>query len=264
MSPNPFSEKYSKLSNVELLEILHSPSDYQLSAVEAAKDELNNRNLTLEQTATAQTQLEKKLKLIPVYKKYINFITSPAKMLIVSLIGTIFPSKKHVETPEYIIKIICIVLGGLFLYDIIKDWNLFILELSDLPMIYLWKDTLGYLIPIIILPVSLILFWKKKRMGWIFLSLYITYNLFTILYTFLYDKLREREFRNYTLKWLFPSMPVGVFIWGLLLYGCTIFVICKPFFLKIYSVDNTTTALTIIAAIVITTMQWWHLILSYI
>jgi hypothetical protein len=43
---NQYTELYKPLSNSDLLKIINNPNDYQLSAIEAAKSELADRQLT--------------------------------------------------------------------------------------------------------------------------------------------------------------------------------------------------------------------------
>ena len=61
MSLNPFSERYKKLNNSDLLDIISNPKDYQDLALEAAKLEFENRQLTDEQKEVAKSELFLKL-----------------------------------------------------------------------------------------------------------------------------------------------------------------------------------------------------------
>jgi hypothetical protein len=54
MNANDFSERYKGLGNADLLDILESANDYQPSAVEAARLELDSRQLSAEQLMKAK------------------------------------------------------------------------------------------------------------------------------------------------------------------------------------------------------------------
>ena len=62
---NNFSEYYKTISNAELLSILDKPAGYQDVALEAAKKELLNRKLSVEEIKEArQVQFEKQIQKI--------------------------------------------------------------------------------------------------------------------------------------------------------------------------------------------------------
>lgn len=63
MRSDNFSEYYKTITNSELLDILEHPENYQLAAIEAAKKEFENRQLSEEEIEKAkQLLLEKNCK----------------------------------------------------------------------------------------------------------------------------------------------------------------------------------------------------------
>jgi hypothetical protein len=54
---NSFTEYYKTITNLELLEILENPDDYQPSAIEAAKNEISSRQLSDTEISEAKESL---------------------------------------------------------------------------------------------------------------------------------------------------------------------------------------------------------------
>lgn len=66
---NPFSELYKNYTSAELLEIVQLPSNYQPTAVEAAREILQSRNISEQDTIIAEKRIEETKAELPYLQK---------------------------------------------------------------------------------------------------------------------------------------------------------------------------------------------------
>ena len=109
---NEFTDYYKTISNAELLNILENPGDYQDSAIEAAKKELSDRQLSKMQEANEAVNHEK----IKADKKKENVKAFEGKVKSSgdALFDTLNPIQAGAPSTEKSIRLIVIVFGGLF------------------------------------------------------------------------------------------------------------------------------------------------------
>ena len=172
---NEFIERYKTLSNSDLLRVIENQSDYQTKAVEAAKIEIQQRNLSDQEVDEAKSTLEtdrqerkkQKEKRAVIEQKVINLGTS--------LFDIFNPIQKSTPTAEKLIRLITIVFG---LIAVIKWYDVF-----GLIKIMLTDNSAGwdlsilvYLFPVIFLSIATILFGSRKKMGWVLMAIYLTYS----------------------------------------------------------------------------------------
>jgi len=162
-----FSERYKKLPNSELLDILNKSADYQSMAVEAAKLELNNRKLTNDELIEAEEELIDKQKI------RLNKIDKIAY----KIVDTLNPIQKGSYSPEKIIRLISILLAGISTVSIYEELS----TLKYLPTDHLERWDLIFIENIshlLILPIIIFMFWKRKKFGWILVSLFFIFSAF--------------------------------------------------------------------------------------
>lgn len=78
---------------------------------------------------------------------------------------------------------ICIVLSFIFIYEVINEFLLIksmLLSISDCDIICKL-----YLTPLLLTPIAIILFWRRKKIGWILICFLISFTAFTILLSFI-------------------------------------------------------------------------------
>src|SRR5688572_19076447 len=131
VTSNNFNEYYKKISDSALLSILDNPEEYQPVALEAAKKEFANRQLTdLEiQEArhpllTKQAQKEKEI-------ERIKAVETKIKNVGYAFFDTINPIQSEIPATEKTIRLIVIVFGGLFLYQLINDFRTHVAYVKD-------------------------------------------------------------------------------------------------------------------------------------
>src|SRR6478672_736347 len=118
--PNNFSEYYKTISDTELLNILDNSNDYQPSAVEAAKQEFANRQLTESEIQQARQPLIAKREQKDKEREKVKAVETKIKTAGQTFIDTINPIQSGIPSTEKIIRFIVIVFGGMLLYQFIK------------------------------------------------------------------------------------------------------------------------------------------------
>lgn len=168
---NPFAEKYKTFSNFKLIEILENQTDYQPEAVEAAKHEIERRNLSDEEILKIKSELIK-IKQCETQQDFGKKLTTIVNKLI-SLLHIL--QQKSVSRPEHLIKRIVIVL---FIVTVSK-WYLAIMPMMPIRE---WDDSIIILFfPNIFLSLSVFLLWLKKQIGWILMTIYLNCSIISSL-----------------------------------------------------------------------------------
>src|SRR5690606_2657235 len=111
----------------------------------------------------------------------------------------------------------------------ISDWDLSMIE---------------YFFPIIILPIAVILYWKRNKIGWILLSIFLTYSAFNAVVLF-FMNLGRQPSGIPALENIFPTVSSGVYIMILLFYGGFLFLNCKERVRSVLKISKQTMLATI-------------------
>ncbi len=222
---NNFSEYYKTISDTELLNILDNPANYQPLAVEAAKEEFANRQLSDTETQEARQPLVAKQAQKEKDREKVKAVETKIKAAGHTFIDTINPIQSGIPSTEKTIRLIVIIFGGLFLYQIISDLKMLTLMLKDITRFD--TSSFFYFLPIVIIPTATILFWRQKTLGWILLVFFLTYSAVGILWMFIKSLSRNSSgltaFDN-----LFPTPSLIAYIIQLLFFGSILYVLCKP------------------------------------
>lgn len=155
---NQFSERMSTLSNEDLLKILDQRMDYQPEAIQAAENELQNRNLTDAETKAIN---DKKKSTRKINKK--AFITEKEKTENIKNTPSEIPDAYDPLSKESFRKNIIAVSIFIIIYIV------FILNTIR----YI---SVGPLVILTLLLVSGMQLWRKKKSGWIILAGILTCN----------------------------------------------------------------------------------------
>lgn len=92
-----------------------------------------------------------------------------------------------------------------------------------------------YILPLIILPTATILFFKRKKIGWTLLSIFLTYSAVGPVVLFLMTFNRQSS----GITVLDDMLPeTSAYLITLLFYGSCLWTICKEDIRDIYSVDK--------------------------
>jgi len=238
-----FTELYKKLSNSALLRIIAESDKYNPTAVETAKTEIESRQLSVQELNQAKykiTEQEEKKKL-EIEKR--NQRDEKIKNHASTLFDTINPIQNGIQTPEKIIRLTALIFGGLAIYRLYQQFGMLRFMFTDSGAE--WDlSMVEYFFPIIILPIAIILFWKRTKIGWILLSIFLTYSAITALGVFLMNLGRQPSGIP-ALESIFPTVSPIVYIFSLLFFGGFLFLICQIGVRNIYKITKQTMLSTI-------------------
>ena len=239
---NDFIEYYKAISDTELLNILDNPQDYQALAVEAAKKEFVNRQLTDTEIQEARQPLLAKQIQKEKEREKVKEVENKIKSAGDTFIDTINPIQSGIPSTEKTIRLIVIIFGGLFLYSFIKDFRThlaYVKDISSFPF-----ESIIYLLPLILLPVATIAFWKRKSFGWTLLTIFLTFSAVGAMWL-LFQSFSWKPSGLAGLDNLFPRPSPTTYIIQLLFLIGTMYVLCKTSIREVFSIDKQKMAATI-------------------
>lgn len=245
---NKFSEQYKTFSNSDLFRVIEKQSDYQEEAVEAAKIEINHRNLSEQEKTEANSELEAERQERQKHNEKRAEVEQKVKTLGISIFETINPVQKTIPTAERLIRLITLFFGLIAIFKWYNQFGLIIFMLADnsegwdLSMV-------EFFLPLILLPVTIILFWLRKRSGWILMASYVTYSAISaiglIIMTWNMDPIGVPALES-----LFPQTSLITQIFTLLFFSGTLWVLTK----KEIKIHFNINRLIVIATIAIVTV----------
>jgi len=214
-----FTERFKTYTNTELLRVIDNPHDYQPDAVKTAREVFAKRLLSDEEIEIARKELQTEKQQESQKKEKMDRINDRAS----SVLEEVDPIQRKTPTADKIINIISIILGILFLYQIYKDAELIVSLFKDIRD---WDlSVLIYFLPLIVLPLAAILFYKRQKLGWILLAIFLTYSAVSSCF-------------------LLPVSP-AIYLIIILFYTGMTWSICKENIRDIYSVSKQTMILVI-------------------
>ena len=235
-----FLEYYSSLSNSELFLILNNKKDYQPTAIDAANQELINRNLSDEEINDAKNIIKERQTKKEKEKEKITILQSKIKATGDNILETLKPIQPGSPTAEKTINVITIIFGALSVYQIFSDGWYF----SDLK--YFSNDPLAIFFifyPLVILPISTLTFLIRKPLGWILLASYLTYNIVWILRVLTRSSIWNSDTEG--LINFLPRQSVTSLFIQLLFFGGTLYIISRPSLRELFLITKSKMAVTI-------------------
>ena len=238
---NNFRNYYRKISNEELLNILSNPHEYQPAAVEAAKHEFSDRQLSEKDIKEArQLLIDKQLQ----KQKQKEKIKAVGDKIIASgntLIDTLNPIQQGIPTTEKRIRWIVIVMGVLFLFNFIGNFksHLFYAKgISRFPI-----ESTVYLGILSLLPIAIFTFWKKFKIGWIFLIIFLVFSMVGVLIqTLMWSP------DHSPLDTFFPRPSISTLLIQLAFFGGLVYLLCKQNIRNEFSVSEKTMITTLLGS----------------
>lgn len=239
-----FSAYYKRLSNSELLEILEDPRTCQASAIAAAKNEFSNRKLSKEEIYNAKADLrDKQLFTQKRFESRYNILHEIEKKRNSSN-AFFHPNEKDISKNERKIRFITLGLSALFLIYLFRDVQtirFFTMYMWDMP-----AEFVAILLPMIMLPVALILFWKRRPVGWRLLAIWLTYSsLESTVSLFVSDNSGPLDYLVPT-----PSLS-GILVNMIIVYG-TLFTICQSNIREEFTISKKNMTTVLILTVVFT------------
>nr|WP_294905340.1 hypothetical protein [uncultured Lacibacter sp.] len=180
-TPNNFAAYYKTISNAELLSILDKPDNYQPIAIEAAKQELVNRELSETEIAEAREELNAVLLQEAEQKEKRKAFEEKLTNTGNELIDTISPVQPGAPSAERMLRFLVIVFGIMALYWSYKKWEE-VWYFSDVFLEY--DESIMYFLPLLVFIAGTILLWKRKSIGWSLVVIYMFVSVATIVFMF--------------------------------------------------------------------------------
>lgn len=229
-----FTEKFTTYSNTDLLKIIDSPDDYQPLAVETAKTIFASRQLSDKdiEIATAELDALKQEKEAKDQKK--KDLENKMKNVAASVLSMANPIQAETPNSDKIIKIVSIVFGGLFLFRLYKELGMISFMFTDSEAKWDFSMVL-YFLPLLIVPTATILFFKRKKIGWTLLAIFLSYSAVGSIGLLIMTLNSEPSI---FLDLLFPQISPETYIMTLLFLAGILWTICKKEIREIYSVDK--------------------------
>lgn len=236
MSDNNFRTLYKTWTNDKLLDIIDNQHEYQPLAVEAARHELDNRQLSVEQLNAAKTTQRERQKQEEDKQRRAKEVNDKITSIGLSLADTLNPILKEGDNTGKIIKFVSLFLGGLFLYRLYEEFGLLTFMFTDSSA--KWDFTMVfYFLPLIILPTAGLLMWFRKTFGWALSTFFFSYTAVGAIPLFL-SALGRHPTGNEALDTLFPVVSPLVHVGTIILFGSATWVMTKENLRSAYKIDK--------------------------
>ena len=227
-----FEARYKTYNNSELLDILDNPKNYQLIALEAARSELNTRNLSDFDINAARHILKAR-------KEKSDSIAESNDRIKQKLINTtdqvvdiLNPIQQSIPTSSKLIFFISFIYSLLSVYEIWNNWENYKYIISGDN-----NEQFAYtvnLFPVFLLTAGVISFWFKKKAGWILLVVYSSLSsilcIFSGYFSFSFHFGSRQSF--------FPYPSPASYILVLLFYIGTILTLIRKDVMEVFSLKS--------------------------
>jgi len=251
-----FEERYKNYSNAELLEILESTAKYQSIAINAARNELNSRNLLETEINEAKQQLETKKQASNIKRESTDILISKVNKAADGIYNTLNPINNPPTVSRSVI-LITLIYGLLFFYSLLIHWDELKAMIKEETFDLVYFTII--VIPLVPLLISTILFGFKKSDGWKLLLFYCSFSLIGVFYS-LYIYLRSL-FEDHSYIFFEPPSLLSIII-TFLFFGGTIFALSKPDIMTAYKVDKKNISTFLIFGVIVGIL--YHLVFIYI
>lgn len=224
-----FTERYQQLTNEELLNIIANASSYQPIAVETAKQELLTRGVSEEHLNELIAQ---NLEAAAQQQKLLKEQQETEKTEMKALFEPVNPFQKEVPLHERQVRFMSWIFMALGLYAILVLIEIYRLN-SSLSSKYdmftisgesekNYVSLLCFVSGIIIM-IGLVLFWKRKRFGWILITFTAVSGIIGMLFNFFYNaNTASPEFKKNFENIMSSDWKIMLYFvyFGFFLYAC--------------------------------------------
>jgi hypothetical protein len=239
---NQFAERYKTFTNAQLIRIIDNQIEYQQLAIEAAENELAQRQLTDEELDILKTQNETQERENQIQKDKKEAFENKVKDITVSITDTLNPIRTASLSTNQVINRISIAFGLLFLFQAFTQIGLIVFIFTNSQS--KWDfGVVAYLLPILVLPVATLLFWRRKKYGWILLFIFLIYSVLTTIVSFILD-FRSQHSGVEVIDNLFPVTSPATYLMRIFLFGACLWLICKNNIREVYSINKQTILIT--------------------
>lgn len=243
MNGNNFTEVYKTWTTDKLLDIVDNPSEYQPLAIDAARHELDSRQLSAEQLEEAKTIQAGRQKVKADKQQKNKAVEDKIKSVGSSLVDTFIPIQEEAPTTDKYIKLISLFLGGLSFYQFYKEFGMLRFMFTDSSASWDLSMVL-YFLPLFLVPTAGLLLWFRKKYGWTLSTLFFSYTAAGAIPLFL-SALNRQPTGNAALDTLFPVVSPTVYIGTFLLFGGATWGMTNKNIREVYGINKQTMFITI-------------------
>lgn len=230
-----FTQEFKTYSNSDLLKITNNPDDYQPLAVEAAQAILATRQVSGQDFEIAAKDLFVLRQENEARRQKKQQLENKVKNIGTSFLSVVNPVQTEPSSADRTINIVSIVFGVFSLFILYSGFGMLRFIFSgNQASLDLGTDL--YLLHFIILPIATISFFERKKMGWVLLSVFLTYSVIDTVGRFILTL--KTHLSVSALANLFPQYSPIMFIWPFLFFGGALWVICKPRIIEIFSINR--------------------------
>jgi hypothetical protein len=203
-----FSEKFTTYSDAELLQIIKNPHDYQPQAIEAAKSIFAGRQLNSHEMEAAELLLLQQTQKQGISNQQREKTANKIRNIPASIFNNINPFQSKSPATGKIIRNISILLGVLFLGRLYKEFDLLRYTFTN-PAAGFDFSMAAYFFSFLVIPLTAIFLFRRKKIGWILLSIYSTTQILSAIAVFI--RVMTIGFSSIPLfVSLFPSIPPAI------------------------------------------------------
>jgi len=253
-----FTERFKTYSNSQLLEIIENPDDYQPDAVKTAEAIISGRQLTDEEMELARIELDAEKQKIMSKELQKNELYEELKNFGESVLENINPIQDKSYSATKTIKIISILLGVIFLFRLYGEFGMIRFMFTDYADEWDLSMIFNYL-PLLILATSAILFWMKKKAGWILAGISLTHDTLAAFQRFHTHLIRQSMEANPLIDLLLPQVPPVYFLIASLFFIGMLVAICRKNIREVFSVGKLAMILTITLTVLVLRLVIWLL-----
>ncbi len=238
-----FTERYKNFSNSDFLKIIKESSKYNPIAVETAITEIDSRKLSEQDLNQANSEIneQKEKRKFEIEKR--KHQEEKFKKNASTLFDTINPIQNGIQTSEKIIRSTILIFAGISIYRIFKEFRILRFMLTDSGE--KWNlSMVEYFAPLILLPLATFLFWQRKKIGWILLSIFLTYSAIMAIGIFFISLIRQTS-EIPVLESIFPTVSLITYLMTSIFFGGTLWLICKENIRYIFKISRQIMFLTI-------------------
>ncbi|WP_341837148.1 hypothetical protein WJU16_04615 [Chitinophaga pollutisoli] len=182
MNKDSFAQLYKTWPTDQLLDIINNPGDYQPVALEAARMELDSRQLSGSEMESAaaiqagrqQEKADRQQKVASIKQNFQSAGTAIAEAL--------RPIEQTTPTADRTIKYLALLLGGLALWELYSDFRFLAAMFTDASAEWDLSVSLHFL-PLFVFPCAALLLWFRKKGGWVLATGFFSMSAISVLMT---------------------------------------------------------------------------------
>jgi len=238
---------YKNYTNAKLLGIIENPVSYEAIAVEAARQELENRKLSPAQMEEAKQELAIKAEEKAARRKRRGELGYKFEALKHFLYTHLDPNQVNSLSPYRMVNIVSNLMIAILIFSVYKEFSL----LKDIIFgsSNNWDlSVLSYFLHFIIIPIAAIMLRFRRRKGW-YLSVFFFSNSMATAITMFFRTLYQTSTGFSSLDYLFPSQSPVYYVPSFFIFSTLTIILCQRNIRRIFYIDRKSMNITVLTSI---------------